>query len=210
MNFKFRFAKVSDAATLAELHQVCAEYQNGGYMHKLGKRFLKVYYRIEINNPNSIILLAEGEDNVCYGFHSGTLKAEEHFINLKKKRISLFLSLMPQMIIKPSLILGILQRYLSLANRTSKIAFGVKEGPRGEYWGWLPDHPNPVESLNLHKKWHRVLKVLGAEIVKSEVDISNDRVYKSIKLMGGEIIDEIVLPDQRKRVIVQYKLSENL
>lgn len=207
MKFTYRFAKLSDAGMLARVHMICAKYQTGGYMHKLGWRFLKEYYKIEINNAHSIILLAEGEDGVCYGFHSGTLKAEEHFASLRKNRISLFLNLLPRLITKPSLILGVIHRYVSFANKDTEIEFGVKTGPRGEYWGWLPDYPNPVESLNLHKKWHKIFRELGAEFVRSEVDLTNDRVYRSIKLMGAMLIRETTLPDGRRRAIVQYDLT---
>jgi hypothetical protein len=89
-----------------------------------------------------------------------------------------------------------------------KLNFGIKSGVRGEYWCWSPTNPNAVESINLHRNWHYIIKQLGATSVKSEVDIINDRIYKSIKIMGGIFLEEITLHDGRKRAIVEYDLSK--
>lgn len=204
----YRLAKTSDAFTLARVHEKCAKSQKGGFFHKLGLLFLTEYYKIELSNKYSIVLIAENEVGICQGFHSGTLKAEEHFRSLKKNRIRLAVSLILKIASNPKLLLEVVKRYLSISKNNEKYNFGVKEGPRGEYWGWLPDSPNPIESINLHKKWHLMIKQLGVNFVKSEVDITNDRVYKSIKIMGGQILSEIILPDGRKRAIVQYDLSK--
>ena len=204
----YRIAKSSDSLTIAKVHMKCAESQKGGFFHKLGLTFLTEYYKIELSNKYSFVLIAENESGICQGFHSGTFKAEEHFKALKNNRIRLAISLIPQFVYKPKLLIEVMKRYISITKKSEKYNFGIKEGPRGEYWGWLPKSPNPIESLNLHKKWHLIFKQLGANFVKSEVDITNDRVYKSIKIMGAEILSEIILPDGRKRAIVQYDLSK--
>jgi len=204
---KYRLAKITDAFSLARVHKKCAEFQQDGFFHKLGILFIWRYYKIVLSNKNSFILLAE-DQNELLGFHSGTLKAEEHLSNLKKNRISLFFSIIPELFINPKLFFEVYKRYRFVSNKNTDIKFGIKEGPRGEYWGWLPKSPNPIESLNLHKKWHLIFKQLDVNFVKSEVDITNDRVYKSIKIMGAEILSEIILPDGRKRAIVQYDLSK--
>ena len=204
----YRLAKINDAKNLANLHIKCAKSQKGGFFHKLGFIFLKNYYRIEINNPSSLILIAENESNQFLGFHSGTLKAEEHFKSLKKNKILLFLCILPKIFVDINLLKQIYIRYSSISGKNSKINFGVKEGPRGEYWGWDPSMPNPKEALILHKKWHLILKNLGSDYVRSEVDLINERVYKSIKIMGGNILEEITLSDGRKRAIVEYDLNK--
>jgi hypothetical protein len=205
---KYRLAKINDAKDLAKLHIKCAKSQKGGFFHKLGFIFLKNYYKIEINNPSSLILIAENENNQFLGFHSGTLKAEEHFKSLKRNRILLFLCILPKIFIDIKLLKEIYNRYISISHENSKINFGIKEGPRGEYWGWDPSVPNPKEALILHKKWHLIFKNLGADYVRSEVDLINERVYKSIKIMGGNILEEITLKDGRNRAIVEYDLSK--
>ena len=204
---KYRLAKTTDAFSLARVHKKCAEFQQDGFFHQLGILFIWRYYKIVLSNKYSFVLLAE-DQNGLLGFHSGTLKAEEHLYRLKNNRISLFLSVIPELLINPKLFFEVYKRYRYVSNKNTDIKFGVNEGPRGEYWGWLPKSPNPIESLNLHKKWHLIFKQLGVNFVKSEVDITNDRVYKSIKIMGAEILSEIILPDGRKRAIVQYDLSK--
>lgn len=202
----YRIAKSSDSLSIAKLHVRCAERQNGGFFHKLGILFIYRYYKIVISNKYSIILLAENENRLL-GFHSGTLKTEEHLLRLKNSRGVLFLSLIPELLINPKLFFEVYKRYRYVSKKNAAIKFGVTSGPRGEYWGWDPDNPDPIHSLKLHKNWHLIMKSLGVNFIKSEVDLTNKRVLKSIKLMGGEIISEVILPNGRKRAVVQYDLK---
>lgn len=201
-----RLACKKDAFELARVHKICAKSQKDGFFHKLGILFIWQYYRIALSNRYSVILIAE-DDTGCLGFHSGTLKAEEHLSSLGKNKIILFLCLIPQILIKPSLLKDILNRYRFTSNRNSDLEFGVKEGPRGEYWGWNPNSPNPSKSLELHKRWHLIMKDLNVNSVRSEVDLSNKRIFKSIEVMGGTIVNKINLSDGRTRAIVQYDIS---
>ena len=50
---KYRIAKESDAKSLALIHIECSKHQQGGFMHRLGFKFLKKYYEITSNNKNS-------------------------------------------------------------------------------------------------------------------------------------------------------------
>ncbi len=204
---KNRIAKESDALSLALLHIECSKYQQGGFMHKLGLNFLKKYYEITINNKNSVIILAQNENDEVLGFHSGTLDACEHYKNLRRYRFKFILPVLKTLISNPKLVLEIYTRFKYTGNNSS-LMFGIKTGARGEYWGWNPTRPNAVESINLHRNWHLILKQLGATNVRSEVDIVNDRIYKSIKIMGGNIIEVITLHDGRTRAIVEYDLSK--
>ena len=106
----YRIAKSSDSLSIAKVHIKCAESQNGGFFHKLGILFIYRYYKIVISNKNSIVLLAENENRLL-GFHSGTLKAEEHLLGLKNNRISLFLSVIPELFINPKLFFEVYKRY---------------------------------------------------------------------------------------------------
>lgn len=204
---KYRLAKFCDAKSLANLHIECSKYQQGGFMHTLGTRFLSKYYEITIKNKYSVIIVVEDEKGVIVGFHSGTLEAEEHYNSLKENKFKFILPVFLTIIRKPTLIFEIYTRYKSISV-DKNLNFGVKSGIRGEYWGWSPSKPNSVESVNLHRVWHLTLKQLGASYVRSEVDIVNDRIYRSIKVMGGFILQEITLHDGRKRAIVEYDLSK--
>lgn len=199
----FRIAKMADAKEIAKLSIICAIHQKDGFMHKLGIWFMIQYYKSFISEKNSLIIVAEKDGKIC-GFHSGTLLEEEHQKSISNSKVKFAISLLPQLLLKPSLLIEVLKRYKSL--KSDKNSYRVKEGPRGEYWAWLPSMKDPENSLRLHKIWHNIMKEFGVVSVKSEVDMSNKRVVKSIKLMGGIFLDEVTLPDGRKRAIVEYKL----
>jgi hypothetical protein len=172
-------------------------------MHRLGLPFLTAYYKVFIGEKHSLIIVAE-ENGRILGFHSGTLLAEEHQEALAASKLRLGLSVIPSLLTDFSLFREVLMRFKSL--RTKEDDFRVKSGPRGEYWAWLPSSRDGAGALKLHKIWHCVLKDLGATYVRSEVDLSNERVVKSIKIMGGIFLNEIALKDGRRRAIVEYKL----
>jgi len=199
----FLVAKPCDSIEIANLHYICALKRPDGFMHKLGISFLRQYYKIFLNEKNSLTIIAE-KDNKIVGFHSGTMDAEEHHLTLRKNKVSLGLSILPIIFTNPSILFDVVKRFKSLGNKEND--FRVKSGPRGEYWGWNPNFPDSTNSLKLHKLWHTILKELGATYVRSEVDLTNDRIVKSIKLMGGIFLEEVVLDDGRKRAIVEYKL----
>jgi hypothetical protein len=204
---KYRIAKVSDSKSLAKLHMECGLYQQGGFMHKLGIPFLKKYYEIISKNKHCIIVVAENESGQLLGFHSGTLDAKEHYLSLKKCRFKFIIPIIFSLIFKPKLILEIYTRYKYI-KKGNNLEFGIMSGIRGEYWCWSPSKPNSIESIKLHRMWHSIIKNLGASYVRSEVDIVNDRIYKSIKIMGGVLLQEITLHDGRRRAIVEYDLTK--
>jgi len=204
---KYRIAKVSDAKSLAQVHLICAKHQKGGFFHKLGISFLIYYYKVILSNKNSVVLLAEDQNQNCLGFHSGTLKMEEHLRQLKKNRWTLGLTLIPQLLINPKLIYDIIKRYFSISNSNSENEFGVKSGARGEYWCWLPNNSNSIDAINVFNKWFNIVKELGVKNVFIEVDTVNIRIFKFHKKNGAEIIREIDLLDGRKRLIMVYNLN---
>jgi len=201
-----RIAKKSDHKVLADIHMECGKAQIDAFMHKLGKNFLQTYYRILLEEKNSIVLIALDHNGYGVGFHSGTMKAEEHLQNMKRHKFVFGLSLLPVFIKNPKIIKEVLLRNGYLSSKSNSSSFGVNRGPRGEYWAWRPSAKDPENSLRLHKIWYNIIKEFGILSVKSEVDLSNKRVVKSIKLMGGIFLDEVTLPDGRKRAIVEYKL----
>lgn len=204
---RFRFAKFCDSSSIARLHVSCSLQQDGGFMHKLGEKFLKRYYEVTISNKSSIVLIAVDENDEILGFHSGTLDASEHFASLRKNKFRFVLPIFIAICRKPKLAKEIYTRY-RFTSEESKLNFGIKYGARGEYWGWNPLKPNAVESLNLHRNWHMVVKQMGVQKVRSEVDIINQRIYKSIKIMGGIFLEEITLEDGRRRGLVEYDLTK--
>jgi hypothetical protein len=192
----FRIAKKSDCKNIAKIHV-------DGFMHRLGVPFLIQYYRIFVDEKNSLILVAE-DKGLMLGFHSGTLLAEEHHAALVDNKLKLGFAVITSIVKDPRLIGEVFKRYKSL--KSSEEDFRVKSGPRGEYWAWLSEYGDAVNSLKLHKSWHNILKEMGATYVRSEVDLNNKRVVRSIELMGGIFLSEVTLKDGRRRAIVEYKL----
>ena len=205
---KYRLAKISDAKFLTKVHLICAKNQIGGFFHNLGFYFTFNYYKILLSNKNSIILVAEDQHQNILGFHSGTLKMEEQLIDLKKNKIILAFSLIPQLLMNPKLIYGVINRYFSISNTNSnKNDFGVKKGARLEYWCWLPSNPNPIGAIGLHYKWLKLIKSHGVKNVCFEADSVNKKILNFHKKNGAEILKELDLIDGRKRYVLQYKLN---
>lgn len=199
---KLRIAKSSDYKTLAEIHLECGKMQVGGFMHKLGLSFLKTYYKILLNEKNSIVVIAENEKGYGLGFHSGTMKAEEHFESLRKNKIKLGLSLIPSMIKDPRIIKSILLRN-KFINNSKEESYGVTLGPRAEYWAWRPGSTNPAASMILRQTWTKTIFALGVKSFKLEVDLANTDVEKYCKAFSCSVIHEVNLPDGRKRAILE-------
>ena len=117
---KFRIAKILDAKKIAEIHMICANHQKDGFMHKLGIKFLIQYYKIFINENNSIIVVAENEGVVC-GFHSGTALEEEHQTSIKRNKLKLSITVWQKLLINPKVAIDIYRRYKSLSTKKINI-----------------------------------------------------------------------------------------
>ena len=107
---KFRLAKASDSAVLADIHYECGLIQADSFMYKLGRRFLTVYYRLFLNEKQSVILIAEDARGVGMGFSSGTLDASEHLRSLRRHRVALAFAMLPALVVRPRLISQVLRR----------------------------------------------------------------------------------------------------
>lgn len=205
---KYRLAKSSDAKLLTKVHLICAKHQKGGFFHNLGFYFTLNYYKILLSNKNTIILIAEDQQQNLLGFHSGTLKMEEQIKDLKRNKFILGMATLPKLLVNPRLIHEIIIRYFSISDSISENDFGVTSGARGEYWCWLPSNSNSIEALSLWNKWFNVLKELGVTNLFFEVDTINSRIVSFHKKNGAKITREINLLDGRKRLIMVYIISK--
>lgn len=201
---RFRLAKPSDTKSLAELHWAASATQPDGFMFKLGIYFFIRYYRITLNEKNSVILCAEDLNGNILGFTSGTLSAEEHTKSLKKHRFDLLLAAIPQLIRKPQLIGGLLSRQQSLSSNDKNNIYVVTNGPRCEYWAWKNTTEFPGGSVLLFKRWLKLMADLGIRNLQTEVDTSNDKAVRMHKLLGAKLTKEITTPDGRQRLIFEY------
>lgn len=203
-----RIAKKSDYKTLADVHLECGKAQTNGFMHKLGKTFLQTYYKVLLNEKNAVILIAEDEEGNCCGFHSGTMKAEEHLMNMQKNKIKFALALIPGIIRRPKLIPEILLRNSYISSTKDSIPFGIRNGPRAEYWAWRPSMEQPTNAVVLRMRWSNLMYELGCKSFKLEVDLSNTNIEKYARAFSCTIVEELTLPDGRKRIIMQQDLNK--
>lgn len=205
---RFRIAKKSDIKMLSKLHFEAGKIQPNGYMYKLGLPFLKTYYKLLVNEKNSLVIVAENKDDIVCGFCAGTFFAEEHIKTLRKSRLKIAISLVPSIIKSPQLILSILARNKFINSNGKSSDISISSGPRFEYWAWSSKNKDPFMSINLLKFWLKSMFSFGVKSVKAEVDIANSDILKIHQKLGAQIIKEITLNDGRKRVHIEYKNNQ--
>ena len=206
----FRLAKPSDAKQIATIHWSVRERYSDGIFLSLGRSFLKKYYSIILNDPYEVIVCAENENGKVLGFSSATQNVEKQSNNLRKHIFSLGFSAMFSLIKHPSLIKEIWIRYKSIRGDKDAPRFIGSTGCRGEYWCWLKDGEGSMLSSKVDTIRNMVLADLGEKYMLGEVDKKNESVLKyQCGVNDAEVIDEIVLPDGRERVIFRMELINN-
>lgn len=204
---KFRNAKLVDANQIAHIHIESSKNQPGGFMYKLGYLFILNYYKILIQEKHSVVIIAEDENGLIFGFCSGTLKAEEHLISLKRKKVLLFFSALPSVFKNPKLFVEILNRKKHIDDKSNTTEFNNKIGVRNEYWGWRNDCDRS-KSPELFKTWKDVVFSYGYNSFNGEVDSINKNIVLFHKFLGAKILKEVKLPDGRTRYFVEYKKNK--
>lgn len=205
----FRIAKKRDFNEIAQIHYECSVKQIGGFMHKLGIKFLKTYYSILINEKSSLILIAEDDLGIIAGFHSGSILPFEHKQALRRNWYKFILPIFLKLFINPILINEVMIRRKSLMITNGKYKFSSDEGPRAEYWAWSPSYKGENKSLVVRDKWSQILNILGFDYYYLEVDSINKLVLNYYKLQSAECISEMCLNDGRKRFIFKLKTIKN-
>lgn len=204
---KCRLAKPSDANQIADCHWHVRDRYTKGIFLSLGKSFLVEYYKIILDDPWEVIVCAVKNDGKIVGFKSTTLNAASQAQNLRKHRIRLGFAALKSLLLKPTLIKAVWQRYQSLKGNGESLEFVHTEGVRGEYWCWLPEEDGSY-TIELNKADSQILRGLGVKEIFFEVDKFNKKVYNyHLKVTKGEPIEEIVLPDGRVRVLFKKTLK---
>lgn len=203
---RFRLAKTCDLNEIVNIHYDTREIYSVGIFAQLGKPFLRMYYKIILNDKNGIIICAEDEQGRIQGFCSGTLNVEEQFENIKKHKVELAVAAITSLIKSPRLIIPLNERYKSI--RTSKIQDYVSsKGARFEYWAWSAKEKNSMASIEMHETLLIILRDFGVNEVHFEVDSTNIKIFQFHKINGAELIRNLKLPDGRERAIMKYVLK---
>lgn len=200
-----RLGKPNDAARLAFIHEVSSAKQPGGFMFQLGRSFLVEYYRTLLHDGSSVVLCAVDEQDSILGFVAGALDAGARMRALKRNRLRLSVASLPALLRHPQLIRDVYSRQQSASPDEAERGYVVQSGAHEEFWGWLPD--NTSGAIELHLKWLSVMRILGAQTIRGEVDQVNDVVLRVHRMLGAHIVKEFVTPDGRQRLIIEYKLS---
>jgi hypothetical protein len=203
----YRLAKEADARHLAELHVICGKNQTGSFMPMLGVRFLTAYYKVLLAAESSVVLLAYRSDtNECLGFHSGSLDAKSTQGAISRAKYYLGFIAITSLLFKARILFEVIKRHRALNKESSD--FIVKSGPRGEYWAWKPGALPVHGAIEIHKLWHHLMRTLGCDYVRSEVNIDHARVRKVVLAMGGKVVSETFDLNNKPRIIVEYTLSK--
>ena len=202
----FRLASRCDANKLAILHEISSFQQPGGFMFRLGIKFLSKYYQILLDEGSTIIICAVDEADNLIGFVAGSLKAESRMTALKKHRVSLLMTAIPALIRQPALIFQVISRHNSGSAEISSKGYVVQSGTHVEFWAWQPNHKGGG-AFQLFLKWLALMRLLGVRSVTGEVDKINELILKAHKMLGATIVKEFNTPDGRERYIIRYLLK---
>ncbi len=168
--------------------------------------FLKQYYKVVLNDPNEIIVCAEDENHKIVGFSSGSLDSKRQFALMRKKKLHFVWPLLTSAISKPHLIKSALDRFKSTKGNTKEV-YVATDGPRLEYWGWMPGRDDSDQSVVMQDILFYIMKLFGADKLYFEVDRVNKRIFKFHKINGAEEIKSFVMPDGRERVEMVYDMN---
>ena len=207
-NIRFRLAKPCDAAKLADCHWHVRDRYTRGIFLLLGKRFLKTYYKIILNEPWEIVVCAENEDGKIVGFSSSTQDAEKQSGAIRKNKVRLGLSALWAILCKPTLFKEVWLRYRAVNNEEGP-RYMKTSGCRGDYWCWLKEEGDSLKSFEMENAKNKMLFLLGEKEIYGEIDKVNDGVVRyQTRVNKAEIVDEYTLPDGRVRLTYRIDLSK--
>lgn len=199
----FRIAKSSDFYSLADIHYKSGQFQEDGFMYRLGFNFLKAYYKILLSENESFILIAEDSSQQVHGFVSGTQNASKHLLALRNGRFKLAWALIGRLLIRPSIWFDIFKRYKFVNKKKNADSFGVVNGARLEYWIWDAKSSSNLSVLLL-RAWLNMMKEMGVSEIHGEVDKKNAKSQKVHELMGAVFYKTELLSDGRERSFYKY------
>ena len=204
---RFRLAKPSDRKQIAALHYKVRDSYSVGYFSQMGKSFLNQYYKIVLDDPYEVFIVAEDLTGKIQGFCSATLDVNKQFERMRKYKILMGLSAIPSFLRKPSLIKETFKRYNATKGK-GEDKYIPKSGARCEYWTWDYDNKDSASSVALFNIYLAVLHQLGVEKFPLDVDLVNKKVLAFHKLNKAKVVEEIVLSDGRPRALMEYNLKE--
>jgi hypothetical protein len=201
---RYRLARVVDAGPMATVQIACAGTQPESFLPKLGYWFLRQYYRALLREGHAVAVCAVDQNDRVVGLAAGTLDAAEHMDLFRRYRLRLALAAVPQLVLHPGLLWGMLTRYRTTKDQGAGEEYFVASGARCAYWGMLPQARGGFGAISLFQKWLAVMRALGAGDIFFEVDKINQTSVSSHLLLGAVVERESVTPDGKVRLIMRY------
>lgn len=203
---QLRIAKPSDAKEIARLHMIANTTHSIGVFSKMGKIFMNCYYKIILDDPNSVFLCVEDDNGKLIGFASGSLDYPAEIKRLKKHWIKLGFAAIPTFLTSPKLIAEIFKRVVSV--QEGNHSYITSKKVRTAYWVWDKKNNDSKMSVVMNERHLQLIHLLGVDKVYFEIDSYNKSVLKFTTMNGALIIDKMMLPDGRERNILCYDLTK--
>lgn len=204
---RFRLAKPSDAKLIANCHWHVRDRYTQGIFLSLGKGFLREYYKVLLNDPWEVVVCGVKEDGKIVGFCSATMDAKKQAENITSHKFVLGLAALKALLIHPSLIKALIQRYKSLKDDNAP-QFVTTSGVRSEYVCWMKDEANTIYMAAMERAKSKILLGMGVREIQFEVDSHNEKLVDyHLHTSGAEKIGEATLPDGRIRYLFKRKLK---
>lgn len=121
---EFRKARSSDLRSVVQIHRQAFA---GFFLTELGPRFLAKYYRLVLERPDGILIVAANDRDVA-GFVAGFASPAGFYGEMKKRKLSFALAAIPALLRSP----GIIRRLLLDFREVKSSAGPEQESFRGE------------------------------------------------------------------------------
>jgi hypothetical protein len=201
---RFRSAKPSDARQIAHVLIRTFGNRDEEFMLKLGTPFLTAYLRVVLNEAAHVGLCAVDDAGRIVGVELGTLDAGAELRALRRNWYRLASGAVSGLIRRPSLVPGLWRRFRDTSDHRKARRYVVSSGARSGYWAMLPSLRHGAAALELHQRFLRMMKLLGASVVAFDVAAHNSGVIDLHRRLGARITEELSLPDGRRRVRMAY------
>ena len=199
---RLRLAKPDDAGAIAEIYYACNAGNPRSFMVRMGRRFLRCYYRVTLGARESVTLCAENPAGEMMGFASGTIDASALLGTLRSARGSLLLAAAGAVMLHPTLLSQMRRR-----GRDGGAGYIISTGARWEYWAWHPRFKGTSGAIALQRAWLDVVRGLGIRKVGLEVNADDEKIARLHQSCGAKLLRETTTPEGIARLFLEYDLS---
>lgn len=175
---EFRNAQSSDLRSVVGIHQQAFA---GFFLTRLGPNFLMKYYRLVLERPDGMLIVAASDKNVA-GFVAGFASPAGFYNEMKKRKISFALAAIPALLRSPGIARKLLLDFHEVKNNADP---GLDPEPgRGE-----------LSSIGVAPAWSG--KGVGRELLAAFIARAGELGLKAITLTtdadGNDAVNQFYL-----------------